>query len=378
MYDLLTGYTVGDDDDDLTRSEHQQLQARAAAEAQLSVQSGGSRAAARWTDETTPVDAIPSRVAPPPTQKRPSKKQASSSRRAEASQKVSTKGSRSAQMVIDSNSDDGMDVARTASGLKRTRSSAFSKAPGRTKPPSRVSFDVTPEASDGSAPSKALDPDVRRAVLLDIQAIVARHIARGPQAPRVDDDVIMSEGRDESQSEGDVAMQGGEQIPLMSEKMRGKQKDTSASQGDVEMRNFNDQDMDDAMLPLRESHLVGDFPTSYGFLNVGDQSFDEDQGVSYGDGEIGVTDMSEGETGPSPWTTDGSASRPHSPHDIDDGTPPNENAPRTPQAGQRRTRKYFSSMTFLKFFFTKLILDLRWQWGEKPKTHATSTDCGRR
>lgn len=472
MYDLLAGYTIADEGEDLTPAERQQLQARAEADAQLSVQSGGSRAAARWTKEIAvsssakptrkrrleklpnPVDVIPLKVAPPHTQKRSSKEQeslptASSSHHAEpsrkfltkapppiqkrlsiepesapmasssrcvepsrksstkalpptqkhqskepvpvptapssnhpkSSRKASTKVPKSAPMIVDSNSDNSVDIpppTRKESGASTKKShselSVPRKAPDHTsssKLPRPAPVNVASEMHDGVAPSTALDPDLRQAVLLDIQAIVARHMAYAARAPhqefggqvdeesiasnsarRDDGDVVMVDrNQDESWSEGEMVTQESPQIPSMSEKQKGKQREVdsaSASLDDVEMR-----DVDDELTGLGASRLVGDLSTSSGFLSVDDQSFYEDQGMEYDDGELGVIETLDDGTGPSPWTTDGSASRPDSPRDVDNGAPSNEHAPRTPQAGQRRDRQFFSGMphSFLSVIF---------------------------
>jgi len=75
--------------------------------------------------------------------------------------------------------------------------------------------------------------------------------------------------------------------------------------------------------------------------------------MEYDNGELSIIETLDDGTGPSPWTTDGSASQPDSPRDVNDGAPFNEHAPRTPQAGQRRDQQFFSGMfhSFLKFLF---------------------------
>ena len=434
MYDLLTGYTIGEEDEDLSPAEHQKQQARAEADAQLSVQSGGSRAAARWAEQIAvsstakptrkkrskklpqPVDVIPSKVAPLPTQKRSSKEQRSaptesSSRRVEPSRKsstkalppmqkhrsmepepaptayssshpkpsrkVSTKGPKSAPMIVDSDIDNGVVIpppTRKESEASTKKSSAPRKASNRTnssKPQRPAPVNVALETGVGGAPSKELDPALKQAVRLDIKAIVARHMARFAPVPREelggkvdeqsisghgahqdDRDVAMADGnQDESSSEGEMAMQENPRIPPMSEQQKGKQRDmdsASASLDDVDMR-----DADDELAGLSASRLVGNLSTSSGFLSLDDQSFYENQDMEYDTGELGVVSTLGDGTGPSPWTTDGSESRPDSPRDVDDGAPSNEHAPRTPQAGQRRDRQFFSGMSysFLKFLF---------------------------
>jgi hypothetical protein len=512
MYDLLTGHTIGEEDEDLTLEERQQQQARIEADAQLSLQSGGSRAAARWAEETAvssgaksthkrrseklpnPVDVIPSKVAPPPTQKRSSKEQesapiASSSHRAEPSRKLSTKAPpptqkhlsmepksapavsssrraepsrksstkalpptqkrrsmepepaptasssnrpkpsrksstkvpKSAPMIVDSNSDNDMNIppptqkrrpmepepAPTASSSNRPKPSRKSSTkvpksapmivdsnsdndmniPPPTRKESGTKTNKThskssaprnaPDRTSSSkpqkpapAPSKTLDPDVKQAVLLDIQAIVARHIARaaasreefggkvdeesisGDSAHQDDGDVVMVDrNQEELSSEEEMVTQESPQIPPMSEKQKGKQRDVDSAGGsldDIEMR-----DVDDELTGLGASLLVGDLSTSSGFLSIDDQSFNEDRDMEYEDEELGVVGTLDDGTGPSPWTTDGSASRPDSPRDVDDEAPSNQHAPRTPQAGQRRNRQFFSgtSHSFLNFIF---------------------------
>jgi len=266
MYDLLTGYTVGDEGEDLTPAERQQLQARTEADAQLSVQSGGSRAAARWAEEIAvssgvkpthkrqseklpnPVDAIPLKAAPTPTQKGPSKEResaptassshhaepsrkfstrappmepesaptasssrcvepsrksltkappptqkrrpmelepaptVSSSSRPKPSRKASTKVPKSAPMVIDINSDDSMDIpppaqkelgARTKKSLSEPSAPRKADRTSSSKPQRPAPVNVASETEDGGALSKALHPDLKQAVLLDIKAIVA-------------------------------------------------------------------------------------------------------------------------------------------------------------------------------------------------------------
>jgi len=279
------------------------------ADARLSVQSGGSRAAARWTKEITisssakptgkqgleklpnPVDVIPSKVAPPPTQKHSSKEQksvptassshcaepswkfstkapvptqkhlsmelepapmASSSNRPKSSQKASTKVPKSVPVIVDSNSDDGVDIpppTRNESGGSTKKSLSESsvprKAPDRTsssKPQRPAPVNDASETDNGGALSKALDPDLKQAVLLDIQAIVARHMACVAQVPREefggkvdeesissdstcqdDGDIVMVDGnQDELWSEEEMAMKESPQIPHMSEKQKGK------------------------------------------------------------------------------------------------------------------------------------------------------------
>jgi len=451
MYDLLTGYTLGEEDEDLTLEERQQLQARTEADAQLSLKSGGSRAAARWAEEIAVSSGakptrkrrseklpnpVPSKVAPPPTQKRSSKEQesapiASSSHRAEPSRKLSTKappptqkhlamepqsapmvsssrraepsrkpstkalpptqkrrsmepepaptGSssnrpktsrksstkvpKSAPMIVDSNSDNDMDIpppTRKESGTSTNKSHSKSSAPRNA--PDRTSSSRPHRPAP--APSTTLHPDVKQAVLLDIQAIVARHMARaashgkvdesisGDSARQGDGDVVMVDrNQEESSSEEEMVTQESPQIPPMSEKQKGKQREVdsaSASLDDIEMR-----DVDDELTGLGASLLVGDLSTSSGFLSVDDQSFNEDQDMESEDRELGVVGTLDDGTGPSPWTTDGSASRPDSPRDVDDEAPSNQHAPRTPQAGQRRNRQFFSGMShsFLKFLF---------------------------
>jgi len=135
-------------------------------------------------------------------------------------------------------------------------------------------------------------------------------------------------------------MQENPRIPPMSEKQKGKQRDmdsASASLDDVDMR-----DADDELAGLSASRLVGNLSTSSGFLSLDDQSFYENQDMEYDTGELGVVSTLGDGTGPSPWTTDGSESRPDSPREVDDGAPSNEHAPRTPQVGQRRDRQFFS------------------------------------
>ena len=459
MYDLLTGYTIGEEDEDLTLEERQQQQARIEADAQLSLQSGGSRAAARWTQEIAvssgakptrkrrseklpnPVDVIPSKVAPPPTQKRSSKEQESariassshhaepsrklstkappptqkhlsiepqsaptvfSSRRAEPSRKPSTKAlpptqkrqsiepepaptasssnrpktsrksstkvPKSALMIVDSNSDNDPNIpppTRKESGTSTTKSHSKSSAPRNAPDRSSSSRPHRP----APAPSNTLDPDVKQAIRLDIQAIVARQIARaasrqgfggkvaeesifGDSTPQGDGDVVMVDrNQEESSSEEEMVTQESPHIPPMSEKQKGKRREVdsaSASLDDMEMR-----DVDEELTGLGESLLVGDLSTSSGFLSVDDQSFNEDRDMEYEDEELGVVGTLDDGTGPSPWTTDGSPSRPDSPQVVDDEAPSNQHAPRTPQAGQRRTRQFFSgtSHSFLKFLF---------------------------
>jgi len=501
MYDLFSGYTVGDENDDLTPAERRQLQTRTEADVQLSVQSGGSRAAARWTEEVTVSSGakpapkqrseklpnpIPSKVPPPSNQKRSSKEQesvptASSSHRADssrksstnvppstqkhlsmkpkpasiatsshhtepsrksstkslpptqmcqvmepervppasstsrpqssritstkvpksapmvvdsgsgvvippptrkesmasakkadsqssvlrkapqASRKTSTKVPKSAPMVVDSDSDSGSGMVippptrkeSMASAKKAdSQSSVLRKAPDRTsssKPQRPAPVDITSEMDDRGAPSNALNSDLKQAVLSDIQAIVARHMARAARADHEalggkvneesedDGDIVMGDGnQDESSSSEEIAMQESPQIPHMSEKQKGKQREVDSASGsldDVEMIN-------DELTGLNESHHVGDLSTSSGFLSVDNQSFYEDR--EYDDGDLGVVQTLDDGTGPSPWTTDGSVSRPETPQDVDDGPSSNEHAPRTPQAGQRRDRQFFS------------------------------------
>ena len=449
MYDLFSGYTVGDENDDLTPAERRQLQTRTEADVQLSVQSGGSRAAARWTEEVTVSSGakpapkqrseklpnpIPSKVPPPSNQKRSSKEQesvptASSSHRADSSRKsstnvppstqkhlsmkpkpasiatsshhtepsrksstkslpptqmcqvmepervppasstsrpqssriTSTKVPKSAPMVVDSDSDSGSGMVippptrkeSMASAKKAdSQSSVLRKAPDRTsssKPQRPAPVDITSEMDDRGAPSNALNSDLKQAVLSDIQAIVARHMARAARADHEalggkvneesedDGDIVMGDGnQDESSSSEEIAMQESPQIPHMSEKQKGKQREVDSASGsldDVEMIN-------DELTGLNESHHVGDLSTSSGFLSVDNQSFYEDR--EYDDGDLGVVQTLDDGTGPSPWTTDGSVSRPETPQDVDDGPSSNEHAPRTPQAGQRRDRQFFS------------------------------------
>jgi hypothetical protein len=202
---------------------------------------------------------------------------------------------------------------------------------------------------------------------LDIQAIVARHIARaasreefggkvdeesisGDSAHQGDGDVDMVDrNQEESSEEEEMVTQESPQIPPMSKNQKGKQREVdSASLDDIEMR-----DVDDELTGLGASLPVGDLSTSSGFLSIDDQSFNEDRDMDYEDEELGVVGTLDDGTGPSPWTTDGSASRPDSPRDVDDEAPSNQHAPRTPQAGQRRNRQFFSgtSHSFLNFIF---------------------------
>jgi len=496
MYDLLSGYTLGDENDDLMPVERQKLQARIESDAQLSVQSGGSRAAARWTEEITvssgakptrkrqseklpiPVNVIPR---PPPPQKHSSKEQesaptasssrrvepsrksstkgppptqkslamepesaptASSSRRVEPSRKSSTKGPpptqkslsmepesaptasfsrrmepsrksstkalpptqkrrpvepgpappasssnhlkttrkvstkapKSAPMIVDSNSDNSINIpppTRKKSGAStKIPHSAPRNAPDHTsssKPQRPAPVNAASKKDDGGAPSRrTLNPDEKQAVMSDIQAIVARHMARvashqesgdkvdmestsGDSAREDDRDVVMVDrNQEELSSDGEKAMQESPQIPK-SEKQKGKQREVDSERGsldDVEM-------IEDELTGLSEYHRVGHLSTSSGFLSVEDQSFNEDQDMEYDDEDVGVVGTIDDGTGPSPWTTEGSASRPESPQDMDDGAPSNEHAPRTPQAGQRRDRQFFSgtSHPFLSFLF---------------------------
>jgi hypothetical protein len=86
--------------------------------------------------------------------------------------------------------------------------------------------------------------------------------------------------QDESLSEEESVMQESLQIPHMSEKQKGKQRDMDSASGsldDVEM-------IDDELTGLSESHHVGDRLTSSGFLSADSQSFYEDR--EYDDGDL--------------------------------------------------------------------------------------------
>jgi hypothetical protein len=280
-------------------------------------------------------------------------------------------------MIINSDINNVVDIpppTRKESEASTKNSSAPRKASNRTsssKTQRPAPVNVVLETGVGGVPSKELDPALKQAVLLDIKAIVARHMARFAPVPREelggrvdeqsisgdsahqdDRDVTMADGnQDESGSEGEMAMQRSPRILPTSELQKGKQRDmdsASASSDDVDMR-----DADDELAGLSASRLVGNLSTSSGFLSLDDQSFYENQGMEYDTGELGVVSMLGDGTGPSPWTTDGSEPRPDSPRDVDDGAPSNEHAPRTPQAGQRRDRQFFSGMSysFLNFIF---------------------------
>jgi hypothetical protein len=92
-------------------------------------------------------------------------------------------------MIVDSDSDNGNGVdippptrkESVASAKKaESESSVSCNAPDRTsssKPQRPAPINVTSKMDDGDAPSKALDPALKRAVLSDIQAIIARHMA---------------------------------------------------------------------------------------------------------------------------------------------------------------------------------------------------------
>ena len=276
-------------------------------------------------------------------------------------------------MIVDSNSDNSVNIpppTRKESGAStKIPHSVPRNAPDHTsssKPQRPAPVNVASEKDDGGAPSKTLAPDVKQAVISDIQAIIARHMARAASSQEFGDEVDMEStssdsareddrdvvmvdrNQEELSSDGEKATQESPQIPK-SEKQKGKQREADSERGsldDVEM-------IEDELTGPSEYHQVGHLSTSSGFLSVEDQSFNEDQDMEYDDEDVGVVGTLDDGTGPSPWTTEGSASRPETPQDMDDGASSNEHAPRTPQAGQRRDRQFFSgtSNSFLSFLF---------------------------